>query len=103
MRHQCQHVAFAFGQRRQWAGWYAVDSTHCRAGDFTGCGHTLKQFSSGFAPLGMVNDAMHHTLFVLADAGGDKDGQVAVDPKTRSVFILAGVHTRAYALDTRLR
>ncbi|WP_375496838.1 YncE family protein [uncultured Jatrophihabitans sp.] len=57
---------------------YAVDSTHCKATDVTGCGQTPKQFTSGLAPLGMVVDRAHHTLYVLANAGGDHEGQIDV-------------------------
>ena len=44
----------------------------------SGCGRTPKQFTSGLAPLGLVVDPAHHTLYVLANAGGDKGGQVDV-------------------------
>jgi DNA-binding beta-propeller fold protein YncE len=162
---------------------YAVDSTHCRATDVSGCAQTPKQFTSGLSPLGLVNDPAHHTLFVLANAGGDHEGQldvfdtrtcsargvsgctpaaafdvgrapftgaldpvtgnlfvtdfehaaltviatgrcnatrtggchdrqfdvgdeptqVAIDPQTHSVFVLGGLYTRTYYLDTRVR
>lgn len=78
---------------------YAVDSSHCRAGDVSGCGHTPKQFTSGLAPLGMVVDHAHHSLYVLANAGGDAEGELDVfDTRTCSARGVDGC-TPAAAFD----
>ena len=78
---------------------YAVDSTHCRARHVRGCGRTPKHFTTGLAPLGMVVDRAQHTLYVLANAGGDKEGQLDVfDTRTCSSRGVSGC-TPAAAFD----
>ncbi len=78
---------------------YAVDSTHCRATDVSRCAQAPKRFTSGLAPLGMVVDRAHHTLYVLANAGGDHEGQVDVfDTRTCSARGTGGC-TPAAAFD----
>jgi DNA-binding beta-propeller fold protein YncE len=78
---------------------YAVDSTHCRATDVSRCAQAPKRFTSGLAPLGMVVDPAHHTLYVLANAGGDHEGQVdVVDTRTCSARGVGGC-TPAVAFD----
>jgi DNA-binding beta-propeller fold protein YncE len=57
---------------------YAVNSTHCRSTDASGCGHAPKQFTSDLAPLGLVVDTTRHSLYVLASGGGDQEGKIDV-------------------------